>query len=99
MGRWSEAIFYILLVYYCIFGIGLIDKYVFNHELSGIRLGLIMTVVFLSAYPIFGWKREMPRARWGQWTLAKWLLLGVGIGMVTIIADYLSHILVHHFSR
>lgn len=97
MKSWSDAIFNLLLVSYCVFGTNLVDKYVFNHEPSRIRLGLLMTAVFISAYPIFGWRRNSPSARLGRWSFLKWTLFGGGLGIVTIIVHALSRAIVRYY--
>jgi hypothetical protein len=93
----SGDIFHLLLVFYCVFGLGLISKYVFNHELSGVGLGLVAAAIFMSAYPIFGWKRDSPWERLGRWSLAKWALFGVGYGVMATAVDYFLRMIVHHF--
>jgi len=98
MISWREAISHLVLLFYCVFGTDLINIYLFNDELYGIWLGLLMVVVFVSAYPIFGWKRNSPWARLGRWSLTKWALFGLGFGIVTAVVDIVSGAVVRHFS-
>jgi len=98
MKSWVDLIWSVLLGYYCVFGVHLINKYLFSNALFGPRLGLLMTVVFISAYPIFGWGRDSLWLRLGRWTLAKWSLFGVGAGILTILASIFSRSVVHYFS-
>ena len=98
MKTWSDDIFYLLLVYYCLLGSHLVEKYIFNYSFSPVRAGLIMTAVFLSAYPIFGWKRNSPWARLGSWSFKKWFIFALGIGAFASVIDVLSYYVVHHFS-
>ena len=94
----SDAIFSFLLLFYCILGTNLVDKYLFQNGLSSFQLGLIMTFVFMSAYPIWGWKRNSPWMRLGQWSLGKWSLFAIGAGIATLVVDLLSKMVVRHFS-
>lgn len=94
----SSVILYMLLVYYCIFGASLIEKHVFHHELSGISVALLMAVVFVSAYPVFGWKKDLLRDVWQRWPFGQWALLGLGAGIVTLAVDALSQMVVAYYS-
>lgn len=90
--------FQMLLLFYCILGTDLIDKYLFDYRLSGIRLGGVWAVVFISAYPLFGWRRGKPWGLEGRWSLGTWVLVGVAIGFAVMVVDNISHRIVHHFS-
>lgn len=98
MKSWGDVMFHMLLVFYCIFGADLIDKHLFDHKLSGIYYGVLMALVFISSYPLFGWKRTAPLKRVGQWSLQKWILFGVVVGAAAIVVDMLSSKIVSQFT-
>lgn len=98
MRNWSNVILYFLLACYCLFVTELIDKYWFSHELFGSRLGLIMGIVFMSAYPVFGWRRNPAQGFWARLSFKVWTLLGISVGVVAIGIDAFSNLVVHHFS-
>ncbi len=53
---WKQAVLYLLLSYYCIYGTHWINLYVFNRQLPAFGYGLVITLLFLSAYPVLAWK-------------------------------------------
>lgn len=60
MKVWGKVMFRMLLLFYCILGTDLIDKYLFDYGLSGVRLAAVWAAVFISAYPLFGWRGANP---------------------------------------
>jgi hypothetical protein len=95
----NNTILYALLVCYCMFGTALVNKYLFDNELFGARLGLCMAMIFMSAYPIFGWKRDAAEGRSSRRSLSAWVVCGGGIWLVVTIVDGLSGAVVRHYSN
>ena len=93
---WSEALVYLLLVQYCTLGTHWINLYSFGGKLSVVGLGLTMTLLFLSVYPILAWKKHSSGVRVGSFR--NWLLFGLGAGVLTILVALLSETIVRHFS-
>ena len=97
MKSWSDGIYYLLAVYYCIFGTALVNKYLFHNKLSHVGLGMLMAVVFISGYPLFGWRRNSVWPPRGKVPLIKWVWLAVGVGIATIVIDLFSSMVVTYF--
>ncbi len=99
MPNWKRALFSLVLVLYVVRGSYLIGKYLLNQSLFGIRHGLIAAALFISAYPVFGWKRNSPWPWLGRWSFAKWILAAIGVGVVIIVADALSRTVTSYFTN
>ena len=67
--------------------------------ISPFQFGLIATVVFISAYPIFVWKRDTPTYPYlGKLSFAKWLFLGLITGILTVIIAFLLRVVANYSS-
>lgn len=70
-----------------------------NQSLFGVRHGLIAAALFVSAYPVFGWKRNSPWPWLGRWSFAKWILVAIGVGVVIIVVDVFSRTVTGYFTN
>jgi hypothetical protein len=75
----------------------LINKYVFNYGLSRLMFWLLVVLVILVAYPVFGWKRKLSWKRIGQWTFSKWVIFAVTLGVFGAILDLLISLITPYF--
>ena len=96
MLSYRQALTYLLLSQYSIYGTHWINLYALHGKLSSVGMGLVMTLLFLSAYPLLAWKRHSPWVRIGSFK--SWLLLGLGAGVVTILIAAAAGAVVRHFS-
>lgn len=97
MNTWLQGIYCLLLTLYWSFGTFLVNKYLFDYKLHGLRFGALAAAVFLSTYPIFG-RGGNYSWRTGRGSLSRWILLGVGAGILAILADLLSTSVVQYYS-
>ena len=99
MPNWKRLLFSLVLGLYVVRGSYLIGKYLFNQSLFGIRHGLIAAGLFVSAYPVFGWKRNSPWPWLGRWSFAKWILTAIVVGVLLIVVDAFSLMVTSYFSN
>ena len=94
---WPQLTYVLLMTWYWSFGTFLVNKYLFDYKLHGVRFGVLAAAVFISAYPIFGWGRN-DSWRFGKLSLSKWTLLGAGAGILATLVDLFVTGIVSHFS-
>ena len=88
----------VLIGPYCVYVTELISRNFFNGQLSGARFAAALSAVFISGYPIWGWKRN---SRWnyiGRWSFAKLVVAGLGVGIFAIVVNVLANVLVNHYT-
>jgi hypothetical protein len=86
----------LLFTIWVVFGTHLINRYVFNYQLPGVRLCLLMALVVLSAYPAFGWRRNSPWERVGRWTFPKWVAFAVALWLLATALNLLISIVLSY---
>ena|ERR1051325_3145557 len=89
----------ILFVCWVVLGSHLIEKYFFNYGLSGPGYGLLIALLVLSAYPVFGWKRTSPWKYVGRWSFTKWVVFAVALGIIVPVFEFLISFIVPYFVR
>lgn len=98
MPRWIRSILDCLLALYCIYGAKWINDHFFNGGLDKIRFALIVTALFISGYPIWGWKSTSPWSFIGRWTYLKWVAAGILCGIFMILVQVFAEIVVNYYS-
>lgn len=96
MLTWRQALTYLVLAYCCIYGTHWIGLYACQGRLSSSGMGLVLTLLFLSAYPLLAWQRHSPWVRIGSWR--SWLLLALVAGLITFLVATAAGLVVRHFS-
>ncbi|SRR6266849_6078671 len=92
--NWVRQLVDGLLAIYCMFGAQVINKQFFGGNLSAIRFALLVMVLFISGYPIWGWKRNSAWSFVGRWTFYKWVLFSVVVGILVSLLEFLAKVLV-----
>jgi FtsH-binding integral membrane protein len=88
----------LLFTTWVVFGTGLINRYVFNRDLSSLGFGLLMALVILIAYPVFGRRRNSPWRRVGHWTFAKWFIFATTLGAIFSVVEFLIGVAVNYLT-
>lgn len=98
MPPWIRYVLDLVLVLYCIYGADLINRHFFNGDDYGIRFALVVAVLYVVGYPIWGWKRNSAWRFIGRWSFPKWVISGIAVGMFVVLVEFFADVVVHHYS-
>jgi hypothetical protein len=89
------------LIYFVFLTYFLIRYYdALNQGMSPFLFGLIVAAVFITAYPLFLWKRDSrPYPFIGRLSFAKWFLVGIAFGIIAVCAALFSELIVSYYSQ
>lgn len=59
---------------------------------------MLIAGLFISGYPVWGWKRNSPWPWLGRWSFAKWLLAAIGVGILATLLEAFAWMVVRHYS-
>src|ERR1043165_2746472 len=60
MLTWKQALVYLVIVQYCVFGLHFINGQVFHDSLSILNQAVVITGLIILVYPTLAWARQSP---------------------------------------